>query len=122
MRISDWSSDVCSSDLIIIRVESVAGLALAREHPHAPAIFLPRRQQLRQPLAERHLRDAAARFVLHETLGHDIFAVFDDDIVIIFSGLQPLGREDAVGVEILEIRRSEERRVGKEWLSTLSLR
>src|SRR3546814_13004838 len=52
----------------------------------------------------RSLRDAAARFVLHETLGHDIFAVFDDDIVIIFSGLQPLGREDAVGVEILEIR------------------
>src|SRR3546814_6197041 len=39
MRISDWSSDVCSSDLQCQRIVAVAGLAgvVALRQPHHPA-------------------------------------------------------------------------------------
>src|SRR3546814_6856419 len=45
MRISDWSSDVCSSDLLLDPRDSRAGLVLVDElaHPARPALgqFLP---------------------------------------------------------------------------------
>src|SRR3546814_7198195 len=80
MRISDWSSDVCSSDLLAQHVAQVALLG------HRPVAGLFDQVMRRQPAdfgAQRH----------HHALGHDQAAGF---------------------VEI----RSEERRVGKECVST----
>src|SRR3546814_3613539 len=37
MRISDWSSDVCSSDLAAAAAAGVRGLGLPARRPHAPA-------------------------------------------------------------------------------------
>src|SRR3546814_7570194 len=34
MRISDWSSDVCSSDLVDLLFESVSGVRKRRQHFH----------------------------------------------------------------------------------------
>src|SRR3546814_16826034 len=105
MRISDWSSDVCSSDLVIagrnlsrsVRpgAERVLIAALARVAP--PPVFLdarhPRRVRLQQGRAERLRRQGG------DTLGQALEAAT-------FAGAQ----------------RSEERRVGKECVSTCRAR
>src|SRR3546814_20857459 len=44
MRISDWSSDVCSSDLIDPRGEFARGVAVAGEDRDTIAILMLRRQ------------------------------------------------------------------------------
>src|SRR3546814_3863768 len=79
MRISDWSSDVCSSDLV-----KVSACAVCRTDLHVVDGDLP------NP-------------VLPVIPGHEI-----------------VGRIDALGegVEGLQLGRSEERRVGKECVST----
>src|SRR3546814_21074578 len=38
MRISDWSSDVCSSDLTVAKVEGIVGGQLGDNHAHSPEI------------------------------------------------------------------------------------
>src|SRR3546814_12441178 len=102
MRISDWSSDVCSSDLLSLErlgeraepaggVERLVGDAVEREVLDA--------------LQRQHL-DALA---LVDRLGR--VAVLVD---------QPVGRPGEVVVE--RVGRSEERRVGKECVSTCSSR
>src|SRR3546814_19627800 len=89
MRISDWSSDVCSSDLVL------------ELHP-GPAI-----QQLGAKLVAGHFIAP----LLEGTLGelHDVALVDNGDgaAVIVDGVLQRLANE-----------RSEERRVGKECVST----
>src|SRR3546814_4591804 len=35
MRISDWSSDVCSSDLLVAKLQDAAGIAAIAAHDHA---------------------------------------------------------------------------------------
>src|SRR3546814_1950326 len=75
MRISDWSSDVCSSDL------RLGDVGLGADAPLLHVVVL----------------------VLH-------FLVFEE------GGVLGLGHAD--GVEQVRIRRSEERRVGKECVST----
>src|SRR3546814_18132573 len=102
MRISDWSSDVCSSDLILIAGEAaldglqrhdddvvlvVAEAALAARGKHAD--HLACRVPDAKPLADRI---GPAKQVLHDRVA-----------------------DDADG-------RSEERRVGKECVSTCSSR
>src|SRR3546814_5504257 len=75
MRISDWSSDVCSSDLITERKES--------------------EEKLRE--AEQHLSDALA-------LAPDGVALYDENERLVICNKS--------------YARSEERRVGKECVST----
>src|SRR3546814_6371209 len=80
VRISDWSSDVCSSDL------------------------LTRQSESRQAEA---LRNIAGRIDAQESEGNAL-------------GLRPPERNETVAY-LLEARakhRPEERRVGKEWVST----
>src|SRR3546814_385028 len=38
MRISDWSSDVCSSDLVVLAQVVVVGARVAVEHQHLAAV------------------------------------------------------------------------------------
>src|SRR3546814_2250091 len=77
MRISDWSSDVCSSDLD--RSGGVEGDAAVLQQPLEPA--------------------AAGGKPALQALGRQAAAVFGGD-------------------EGAQLLRSEERRVGKEWVST----
>src|SRR3546814_16517667 len=90
MRISDWSSDVCSSDL------KGAGIAGPFLHQR-----LPRR---RQPW---HIRATDDR--LRDSL---IMATLDPHLVLgaYATGVFPMADS--------RDPRSEERRVGKEWVST----
>src|SRR3546814_19634898 len=106
MRISDWSSDVCSSDLFVwgrFRYDVVAILAL--------------------------LTALALGIVSPE----EAFTGFSDDLVIIVgSALVLSGAVQRSGViesaqalvsrRVQRVRRSEERRVGKECVSTFRFR
>src|SRR3546814_11756574 len=95
MRISDWSSDVCSSDLVMAHVEGVV-LHTAAD---AEGAF-----------------DPAQRAVI----GHDFVRVLarlhavDPDAV----GLGDLSRKEDYIARQLKTWRSEERRVGKEGVRT----
>src|SRR3546814_21051002 len=92
MRISDWSSDVCSSDLP---------------------------QRARQAAGDlRHFqRVAEARAVI-------VAFVIDEDLRLVFQSPERVGVDDAVAVALMAVAmlafrlRSEERRVGKECVST----
>src|SRR3546814_15661613 len=92
MRISDWSSDVCSSDLDLR--DRADGVLEALEVAGLVTLQLDLHQELgcRRDLLQRHLRMVAA------------------DEAGLVEALQavPAGRR----------RRSEERRVGKECVST----
>src|SRR3546814_15741141 len=90
MRISDWSSDVCSSDLID-----------AVERPVAPDATPRRRLVERELLA---LRGKPER-------------VLDTANSIQKLGRQPIG-EELEGKVRERVARTEERRVGKECVST----
>src|SRR3546814_21118133 len=107
MRISDWSSDVCSSDLTAGPTERVADLLLAAKYKRMPL-----------PLQVAGLDfDVAGAFV---AVGH--FA----DLVVIGDMAAQGERKVLQQVEgiarALDVmrsrRRSEERRVGKTWVST----
>src|SRR3546814_20511323 len=90
MRISDWSSDVCSSDL---RIWNIARSAVER-------IALSRRREI--PFDRERYSDTPeiADFIAWaETLPDEALA-------------------PEVGIVALRDMRSEERRVGKEWVST----
>src|SRR3546814_4849628 len=82
LRISDWSSDVCSSDLILFVVAWFAGLF------YLPRIFVN----------------------LAQTAQADSKAVLLGMAQRLYRFMTPLG--------ILAVARSEERRVGKECVST----
>src|SRR3546814_19456339 len=94
MRISDWSSDVCSSDLLNAMSFSVAGLA-------AIVLWLARGEN---PL--RHLRQPPLAWALGVAglLG--------------YHALYFLALKLAPPLEARLINRSEERRVGKERVRT----
>src|SRR3546814_14000027 len=89
MRISDWSSDVCSSDLAFL----AAGIAGTERHA---AIGL----RLRRPGRETAI-----------ALARDLCGLRVDAVEVIQH------RADRGG-KIIKIERSEERRVGKECVST----
>src|SRR3546814_13495469 len=97
MRISDWSSDVCSSDLLGDRLGPILWQFMPTKEFDATDFgafleLLPKEQDgltLRHAVEVRHESFACAEFV-------------------------ELAR--ALGVAIVEAR-AEERRVGKEWVS-----
>src|SRR3546814_18628279 len=93
MRISDWSSDVCSSDLCALFIPDTFG---------------------KSPGIQRHLLGIAIHHHHHRRLliipEIDIHAVFRDELQHL-TGMQH-------GMLLAVIRRSEERRVGKECVST----
>src|SRR3546814_14437649 len=92
MRISDWSSDVCSSDLEDVRAE-------ARNLV---------RHGLRRAVAERHHR--------HDRGDADDDAEDGEERAKQVAPYLPDGENDG-GAEHLRLSRSEERRVGKECVS-----
>src|SRR3546814_12818430 len=92
MRISDWSSDVCSSDLLELGLDAELGLA-----------GLPVLQGLAQA-QDRHQAAVAGR---HE-LARDQFAAFGMVLAAFGMADQAVAGAD----------RSEERRVGKGCVST----
>src|SRR3546814_16896884 len=90
MRISDWSSDVCSSDLYHLQLsENVVGISA-----HMPVV----------------------------AVAHDLAACGDHDtaqlapLLIVHAGYEVAVWRPPLGVE--NVGRSEERRVGKECVST----
>src|SRR3546814_20460036 len=93
MRISDWSSDVCSSDLVELR------FACGKEHQRAwkrlGLLFPVPRSPFPVPASERHRAQGA---LLQPHVLHHLEAV--------------------TGQTHLAAGRSEERRVGKECVST----
>src|SRR3546814_11408934 len=101
MRISDWSSDVCSSDLIIAKAFGAYYSVSTQGKAHLLDLY----RSLSQP--------ADDDLVQVRTLGgFTIFAVnqanFNESVSI----------EKTDGVFLGELLRSEERRVGKECVST----
>src|SRR3546814_19448813 len=103
MRISDWSSDVCSSDLA--RAFAAEGLTACvnRRERHADAL-----EALAQSI--RDAGDAARAFPADARNEEAMIALFD-------------AVEAEVGpTEVAVFNRSEERRVGKECVSTCRYR
>src|SRR3546814_13687266 len=92
MRISDWSSDVCSSDLSGTGTDH--GVADGGD-------FVPGQRSLYRQLGEELARDSAREQAIATVL-ESLETTVDDGIV---------SRE-------LHLTRSEERRVGKECVST----
>src|SRR3546814_17389234 len=136
MRISDWSSDVCSSDLALWHLNDDA-LPIALHHG---SLAVGQRRKVEAAMAAGRLRAVVATSSLD--LGVDWAAV---DLVIQIGApkgatrlLQRIGRANhrldrpsravlvpANRFETLECRaavRSEERRVGKECVSTCRYR
>src|SRR3546814_10482568 len=70
MRISDWSSDVCSSDLLLARLFPRLGYrrAAGRDHPVARGSDHPSEREARQGARPRRAADhhlGAARAAVH---------------------------------------------------------
>src|SRR3546814_12369852 len=94
MRISDWSSDVCSSDLH--EIEAAAGRTISE-------IF--------EKFGEAHFRDGERRVIAR---------LIDGEPKVIATGGGAFMNEETRTL-ILD-KRSEERRVGTEWVSTCRIR
>src|SRR3546814_15822222 len=101
MRISDWSSDVCSSDLAFGRGELVDR-----------ALHVDQRFQLRDAVEMSVDNAAPCRGVVVEPLAHV-------GIIPALGGSRVVGG-DGVGASV--VTRSEERRVGKGCVSTFRSR
>src|SRR3546814_11139818 len=95
MRISDWSSDVCSSDLGIHAEPVTFGLKLAEAYAE---------------FARCRKRMAAAR--------EEIATCAISGAVGTFANIDPRVEAHVAGKLGLAVERSEERRVGKECVST----
>src|SRR3546814_12437725 len=116
MRISDWSSDVCSSDL-------AAGAA-------DPDRLVRRVEQRRVQVGARHAGQAEC--VRRSDIGHAVLdrRRRDEDLPCLRSAAVLREKFDALVFEPGEFFRrpalvaasSDERRVGKEWVSTCSSR
>src|SRR3546814_17239141 len=103
MRISDWSSDVCSSDLAIV----------VEQHRIAEAALLEAYEVARHQRLQRRCGTATA----HLELAH----VADVEEPRGLTRPQVLGH-DAFVLDGHRVARSEERRVGKECVSTCRYR
>src|SRR3546814_19260290 len=101
MRISDWSSDVCSSDLAVLPTQELADLLvgtgeeLLGEFAHLDSC----------DVVDRLLDDADDRRVAHQNTF--------DEVARLLRLAQDTARDPAA-----RFAKSEERRVGKEWVST----
>src|SRR3546814_12884311 len=97
MRISDWSSDVCSSDLLRARDRYLRGLHALRREEIAPL--------------------AAVHAELLQVGDEAVEVAGAGDKLNGFAGVLVVGRQDH-----RVLARSEERRVGKECVSTFRSR
>src|SRR3546814_2722308 len=102
MRISDWSSDVCSSDLFSIQI-----------HVGMPAVWIEKEERFSQRRPEAlswrpHGRGRWRSFREGSALGSIDVAILEDDEVVALSTI----------LVVPQGFRSEERRVGKECVST----
>src|SRR3546814_19301825 len=116
MRISDWSSDVCSSDLIAVAA-LIAGLALAQSgyaaaHDTASG---PRLEGLAPPAAGQS--PFLGKWELDLARMPDTYGPAPKRVTFAFEDVGS-GRWRTV-IEIHPPNRSEERRVGKECVSTV---
>src|SRR3546814_4354367 len=97
MRISDWSSDVCSSDLLVQRVRGI--------DDRGPRRLL----EAQVGIAERDMQRATVI----------IGGIVDEDGAADVGAELAIGQRDIGGVGVQPImHRSEARRVGKECVST----
>src|SRR3546814_13938009 len=99
MRISDWSSDVCSSDLARLK-------SMGERYPGRCAVHIGYSEKM------AHLLHAGADMLLHGSR----FEPFG--LTPLYSmryGTIPIGSRVGGMVDT----RAEERRVGKEWVSTV---
>src|SRR3546814_19459152 len=109
MRISDWSSDVCSSDLITIPRLDVAVTVLSPDGEELKTVFLM--DILAKP-EYRRLLDHISWFNNHDFIHTNTIEYIDAEKAAVL----PFAEEGQV---LLSFRdRSEERRVGKECVST----
>src|SRR3546814_12883129 len=109
MRISDWSSDVCSSDLLLDAEEEPVIVVLERREPRAVAVVRG---------GEAHpRRDAGVQMLLppREERGVAMIAQPHRPRVERCTAAKPLPISGRVAQHH---PRSEERRVGKEYVST----
>src|SRR3546814_14566431 len=104
MRISDWSSDVCSSDLVV-------GKSMAEIKLWEPASFLKEAEALLSARSGFRGRDARIR----TEDGGFVDSLISAEVI-------PLRNEMCVLWVIQDIHRSEERRVGKECVSRCRFR
>src|SRR3546814_14025447 len=123
MRISDWSSDVCSSDLRIAHWRT----EIRRRKSHRPAIFAvpAMRQFMGQDVASaRPLVPTCEIFGRHAIFGTamvlqtntpEFIAESQQKIVMI----EMFGSEQCAGLADQFLVRSEERSVGKECVRTV---
>src|SRR3546814_20557632 len=99
MRISDWSSDVCSSDLI----------------PDACQCY-----RLAAGGGGRQMRGFESRRFQRNTFGTVLLLAQGEDVLHPIVIGRSAGHDPAQGIALPKraVSRSEERRVGKEWVST----
>src|SRR3546814_14382741 len=103
MRISDWSSDVCSSDLDLLSIIRDGEAALARIADHAASATA-------QPLSSVRLLAPIERPGKYLAIGMNYRKHVEEGAKL---GLAEPGKQ---------LWRSEERRVGKECVSTCRFR
>src|SRR3546814_11379466 len=120
MRISDWSSDVCSSDLLRLHVGEV-DVEDARRRPVLRRVAVMRLgRRLLAPRLDRTHLDRRLRQMSEQ------LALPRADFAQQRIRLGDIGSAARVGIEVIEARvakpRSEERRVGKEWCRTCGYR
>src|SRR3546814_19791175 len=108
MRISDWSSDVCSSDLGVVIAPGDNGIWLATLREGSdPAVLIEVKRYLAQPL-----RVATAGAADFDRLMSDHYAVDS-------SAAAMAGSLDGSDIDLdIPSARSEERRVGKDGVRT----
>src|SRR3546814_4346413 len=103
MRISDWSSDVCSSDLCVDRQRQLAAVHQVEDLAPLAAVVWPLGDADEAHVLDPHLLEHRLRRVQMAATAVDQHQIGP-------------GVADAIGV------RSEERRVGKECVRTCSSR
>src|SRR3546814_14216118 len=112
MRISDWSSDVCSSDLVIlVRLASTAV---------ATAMLGGNKEQITTAVSHSWIDNGMLRTYRHapNTGPRKSWAAGDACRRAVTHAINA-GYRGVVGYpSALSAKRSEERRVGKEWVST----
>src|SRR3546814_10869518 len=91
MRISDWSSDVCSSDLIIFLLMTGYGFN-ARAEPATPS----RVGSFTLPAADRNMLFGDP-FILHEEGVYYMYGTSADDGIEVFRSADLLNLEGPVG-------------------------
>src|SRR3546814_13496471 len=106
MRISDWSSDVCSSDL--------PEFANSEEWWESiPEAVRPAKEQPFYHLLAENEENSYVAYVSQQNLEHD-----DSDVPVHHPAIDQLFNAFEQGRYVLRRERSEESRVGKECVST----